>query len=42
MRSVGDTMILCPPLVITEAEIDELFTKARAALDATAREIGAA
>ncbi|RCV91150.1 aspartate aminotransferase family protein [Billgrantia montanilacus] len=35
MRSVGDTMIISPPLVITHNEIDELVTKARAALDAT-------
>ncbi|MEQ5801691.1 aspartate aminotransferase family protein [Halomonas sp. H10-9-1] len=35
MRSVGDTMIISPPLVITHAEIDELVDKARAALDAT-------
>ena len=36
MRSVGDTMIISPPLVIRHAEIDELVSKARAALDATA------
>lgn len=35
MRSVGNTMILCPPLVITKAQIDELVTKARKALDLT-------
>ncbi|NAW35209.1 aspartate aminotransferase family protein [Halomonas alimentaria] len=35
MRSVGDTMIISPPLVISHAEIDELVDKARAALDAT-------
>lgn len=40
MRAVGDSMILCPPLVISEAEIDELVAKARAALDLTAEEIG--
>ncbi|WP_355660820.1 aspartate aminotransferase family protein [Halomonas salifodinae] len=36
MRSVGDTMIISPPLVISHAEIDELVSKARLALDATA------
>ncbi|MCG6656486.1 aspartate aminotransferase family protein [Halomonas campisalis] len=36
MRSVGDTMIISPPLVISHAEIDELVSKARTALDATA------
>lgn len=40
MRHVGNSMILCPPLVITEAEIDELVAKARLALDLTAQEIG--
>lgn len=40
MRAVGDSMILCPPLVISEAEIDELVEKARTALDQTAKEIG--
>lgn len=35
MRSVGDTMIISPPLVISHAEIDELVDKARTALDAT-------
>lgn len=39
MRSTGDTMILCPPLIISKAEIDELVKKARYALDATATEI---
>lgn len=40
MRHVGNSMILCPPLVISEAEIDELVEKARDALDLTAKEIG--
>ncbi|REC56200.1 aspartate aminotransferase family protein [Rhodosalinus sediminis] len=35
MRHVGDRMVISPPLVITEAEIDELVTRARRALDAT-------
>ncbi|WND02089.1 aminotransferase [Temperatibacter marinus] len=35
MRSVGNTMILCPPLVITTEQIDELIAKAREALDKT-------
>jgi len=39
MRAVGDTMIISPPLVIREAEIDELIDKARLCLDATAREV---
>ncbi|GAB1138664.1 MAG: putrescine--pyruvate aminotransferase [Shewanella algae] len=35
MRAVGDTMIIAPPLVITQAQIDELVTKAKQALDMT-------
>ena len=40
MRAVGDAMILCPPLVISNAEIDELVDKARNALDLTAKQLG--
>ncbi|XKE46683.1 aspartate aminotransferase family protein [Halomonas organivorans] len=36
MRSVGDTMIIAPPLVITREEIDELVRLARHALNETA------
>ena len=35
MRAVGDRMIIAPPLVITRAEIDELFVLIRQALDRT-------
>ncbi|WP_222542105.1 aspartate aminotransferase family protein [Ferrimonas balearica] len=35
MRAVGDTMIISPPLVITESEIDELVARARRSLDLT-------
>jgi len=41
MRSVGDTMVISPPLVITRDEIDELVRLARAALDETARRLKA-
>nr|WP_298249914.1 aspartate aminotransferase family protein [uncultured Halomonas sp.] len=41
MRSVGDTMIISPPLVISREEIDELVDKARAALDATHQRLAA-
>jgi putrescine aminotransferase len=40
MRAVGQSMVLSPPLVITRGEIDELVTKAQAALDLTARDFG--
>ncbi|MCA8880084.1 MAG: aspartate aminotransferase family protein [Rhodobacteraceae bacterium] len=33
MRHVGDRMIIAPPLVIAEAEIDELAARARTTLD---------
>jgi putrescine aminotransferase len=39
MRAVRDVMVLAPPLIITEAEIDELIIRARAALDLTARDL---
>ncbi len=40
MRAVLDSMILSPPLVITNEEIDELMEKARHCLDLTARDLG--
>ena len=39
MRSVGDTMVISPPLIITHSEIDELVSKARLALDKTAEKL---
>nr|WP_299240356.1 aspartate aminotransferase family protein [uncultured Halomonas sp.] len=39
MRSVGDAMVISPPLVITREQIDELVTLARRALDETARRL---
>ncbi len=36
LRNVGgDTMAICPPLIITSAQVDELFTKLEQALDDT-------
>lgn len=40
LRAIGDTLALCPPLVISEAEIDELLSRLRAALDETAAALG--
>ena len=40
MRAIGDTMVLSPPLVITEPEMDELFALARRCLDLTAKDLG--
>lgn len=39
MRSVGDTMIISPPLVLTTEQIDELMTKAWQALELTAARV---
>jgi putrescine---pyruvate transaminase len=39
MRAVRDAMVLAPPLIITEAEIDELVARAHGALDLTARDL---
>ena len=35
MRSVAESMVLSPPLVIAREEIDEVVGKARQALDET-------
>ncbi|MEX2518215.1 MAG: aspartate aminotransferase family protein [Paracoccaceae bacterium] len=35
LRSIGDTLAFCPPMVITEDEIEELFAPLGASLDAT-------
>lgn len=37
MRAMGDSMILCPPLIITRHQVDELMEKIGASLDGTAR-----
>lgn len=42
MRAVESTMVLCPPLVISRSELDELAEKVSASLDATARHFGIA
>jgi len=41
MRAVGDTMIVAPPFVTTDAQLDELVDKAWKALDRTQRALGA-
>jgi 4-aminobutyrate--pyruvate transaminase len=35
IRPLGDTLGMCPPLIITESEIDELFDRLTRALDTT-------
>ena len=41
MRATNDSMVLSPPLIISREQVDELVDKARSAIDATARELGA-
>lgn len=38
-RSLGDTLVFAPPLVIERSDVDELVTKFKAGLDAVAREV---
>ncbi len=40
MRAIRDTMVLAPPLVISEAEIEEIISKAKDAIDRTAKDLG--
>jgi putrescine aminotransferase len=40
MRAVRDCMIVSPPLVISDAQIDELIDKARRSLDMTMEKLG--
>jgi putrescine aminotransferase len=35
-RAIGDTMVLAPPLIVAEAEVEEILAKLKAAVDATA------
>lgn len=35
VRAIGDTMAFCPPLIITESQIDEMFDRFAEALDDT-------
>ena len=39
-RAIRDTMVLSPPLVISNAEVDEIITKLKSAIDRTARDCG--
>jgi 4-aminobutyrate--pyruvate transaminase len=40
-RNLADAVALCPPLVISESEIDEMMRRFGSALDATQRELAA-
>jgi putrescine aminotransferase len=39
-RAIRDTMVLAPPLVISESEVEEILDKLRFAIDSTARDLG--
>jgi 4-aminobutyrate--pyruvate transaminase len=40
LRAMGDTIGFCPPMIITEAELNELFDRAEKALDDTEAMVG--
>ncbi len=40
VRAVGDTMVMSPPLIIEEPEIDQLIDKIQESLDRTAQSLG--
>ena len=40
LRATYDAMLLSPPLIISKAQVDELFEKAWKALNETATELG--
>ena len=40
LRNLGDSMAFCPPLIITEDQIDELISKFQLALDETLNWVG--
>lgn len=42
MRAIRDTMVLSPPLVITEAEVEDIIARAKDAIDRTAKDFGKA
>lgn len=41
IRAIGDTIALCPPMIITEAQVREVLVRLRATLDQAAAEIAA-
>ena len=40
MRAIRDTMVLAPPLIITEKEVEKLLAKAKLCIDLTAKDLG--
>jgi 4-aminobutyrate--pyruvate transaminase len=41
VRAIGDTIALCPPLIITEAQMHEMIARLRKTLDDTATALAA-
>jgi putrescine---pyruvate transaminase len=39
-RAIRDTMVLSPPLTISESEVEEIVAKLKAAIDSTAKDFG--
>ena len=42
VRAIGDTIALCPPMIITEAQVQEVIARLRKTLDQTAAQLAAA
>jgi len=40
MRAIRDTMVLAPPLVVTEPQVEEIIALAKDAIDRTAKDLG--
>ncbi len=40
-RAIRDTMVLAPPLVISENEVEEIIAKLAFAIDSTAKDLNA-
>jgi putrescine---pyruvate transaminase len=40
MRAIRDTMVVAPPLVVTEPEVEEIIALAKDAIDRTAIDLG--
>ncbi len=40
MRAIRDTMVLAPPLIVRESEVEEILAKAKDAIDRTASDFG--
>ena len=39
-RAMGDALAFCPPMIITEAQVDDMVAILKASLDAVAADLG--